>query len=172
MFKSICDLSLLVIQDSTSTERRKSNNIHKINRKGTNSTNKSEQNTTTNKSNPNSVSTNKSAIIIGSSVVKHLTDPRISKTNHVKIKTNPGTKTEDIIDYIKLSIWQKPGFLLVHSETNYLTNGINTMIIIRKVIATVREMDNERTIMLGFTSVIGQDDVDKSDKIVVVNDRL
>ena len=45
------------------------------------------------------------------------------KKNHVKIKINPGAATEDIIDYVKPSIRKKPDFLLVHSETNDLTNG-------------------------------------------------
>ena len=40
--------------------------------------------------------------------------------------------------------------MLVHSGTNNLTNGINTMTKIRKVVATVEKMDNEREIKLGF----------------------
>ena len=94
------------------------------------------------------------------------------KKNHVKIKINPGAATEDIIDYVKPSIRKKPDFLLVHSETNDLTNGINTMTEIRKVVATVEEMDNERKIKLGFSSIIDREDVDKTDGIVAVNNRL
>ena len=116
LFKSIRDLSSLVIQDSTSTDSKISNGIHKINRKKTNSTYKSEQITTTNKSNPQSVPT-KNSVIVGVSIVKHLTGPGISKKNYVKIKTNPGETTEDIVDYIKPSIRKKPGFLFVHSGT-------------------------------------------------------
>ena len=94
------------------------------------------------------------------------------KKNHVKIKINPGAATEDIIDYVKPSIRKKPDFSLVHSETNDLTNGINTMTEIRKVVATVEEMDNERKIKLGFSSIIDREDVDKTDGIVAVNNRL
>ena len=101
-----------------------------------------------------------------------MTGPRISKKNHVKIKTNPGATIEDIIDYIKPSIWKKPDFLLVHLETNDLTNGINTMTNIGKVVATVEESDSERKIKLGFSSIIGWEDVDKTDEIVTFNDRL
>ena len=43
---------------------------------------------------------------------------------------------------------------------------------IRKVVATVEEMDNQRKINLGFSSVIGREDVDKTDETVAVNDRL
>ena len=79
MFKSIRDPSSVVIQDSTSADSKISNGIHEINRKKTNSTYKSEQIMTTNKSNPKSVPTKNSVIIVGNSIVKHLTGPGISK---------------------------------------------------------------------------------------------
>ena len=101
-----------------------------------------------------------------------MTGPGISKKNNIKIKTNPGAANEDIIDYIKPSIRKKPNFLLVHSGTNDLTNGINTMAKIRKVVATVEEIDNERKIKLGFSSIFCREDVDKTDEIIAVTDRL
>ena len=116
--------------------------------------------------------TKNSVIIVGDSIVKHLTGPGISKKNNIKIKKNLGATTEDIIDYIKPSIRKKPDFLLVHSGTNDLTNGINTMTKIRKVVAPVEEMDNERKIKLGFSSIICREDVDKTDEIIAANDRL
>ena len=84
-----------------------------------------------------------------------MTGPGISEKNFVKIKTNGGTTTEEIINYIKPSIRKKPDFLLFHSRTHDLTNGINTMTKIRKVVATIEEMMNERKIKLGFSSIIG-----------------
>ena len=83
--------------------------MHKMNRKKTNSTYKLQQITTTNKSNPKSVPTKNSVIIIvADSIVKYLTVPGISKKNHVKVKTNPGATFENIINYIKPSIRRKP----------------------------------------------------------------
>ena len=114
--------------------------------------------------------TKNSVIIVGDSIVKHLTGPGISKKSHVKIKTNPGATTEDITDFIKPSIPKKQVFLLVHSGTNDLPTGINTITKIRKVVANVEEMDNERKIKLGFSSIIGREDVDKTDE--TVNERL
>ena len=69
--------------------------------------------------------------------------------------------TEDIIDYIRPSIRNKPDFLFVHSEKNHLINGINTMTKIRKVVATVKEMDNDRKIKLGFSSIIFWEELTK-----------
>ena len=83
--------------------------MHKINRRKTNSTYKLQQITAANKSNPTSVPIKNSVIIIvGDSIVKHLTVAGISKKNHVKIKTNPGATIENIINYIKPSIQRKP----------------------------------------------------------------
>ena len=80
-----------------------------------------------------------SIIIVGDSIVKHLTGPGISKKSNINIKTNPGATTEDITDYIKPSVRKKPDFLLVHSGTNDLTNGINTMTKIRKLLPRLRK---------------------------------
>ena len=170
MFKSIRDPSSVVTQDSTSTDSKISNGIHEINRKKTNPTYKSEQITTTNKSNSKSVPTKNSVIIVGDSIDNILQVPEFQRS--IKIKTNPGATTEDVIDYIKPYIRKKPDFLLVHSGINDLTNGINTMIKIRKVVATVEEMDNKRKIKLGFSSIICREDVDKTDEIIAVNDKL
>ena len=172
MFKSIRDPSSVVIQDSTFTDSKISNGIHEINRKKANPTYKPEQIMTTNKSKPKSMPTKNSVVVVDDSIVKHLTGPGISKKNHMKIKANPGATTENIIDYIKPNIRKKPDFLLVHCGTNDLTNGINIMTKIRKVVATVSFTDNERKIKLGFTSTICRKDVDKTDEITAVNDRL
>ena len=63
-------------------------------------------------SNPKSVPTKNSFIIVGDSILKHLTGPRILKKNHIKFKTNPSATTEDMTDYIKPSIRDKPDFCL------------------------------------------------------------
>ena len=127
---------------------------------------------TTNKSNPKSVPTKNSVIIVGDSIVKHLTGPGISKKNHIKIKTNPGATTEDTIDHIKPSIKRKPDSLPAHPGTNDPTNGINTMTKIRKVVATAGEMDNEEKIKLFYFSITCRKDVDKTDEIIAANGRL
>ena len=46
--------------------------------------------------------TKNSVIIVGDSIVKHLTGPGISKKNNINIKTNPGATTEDITDYYQV----------------------------------------------------------------------
>ena len=62
--------------------------------------------------------------------------------------------------------------MLVHSGANNLTNGTNIMIKVRKVVANIKEMEKERKTKLGFSSIIGREDVDKTDEIVAASDRL
>ena len=59
--------------------------------------------------------------IIGDSMVKHITGPEISRNDQVQVKTHPGATTDDIVDYIKPTICQKPDNVIVYSGTNDLT---------------------------------------------------
>ena len=45
-------------------------------------------------------------------MVKHITGPGISKNDQVQVKTHPGATTDDIIDYIKPTICQKPDIVM------------------------------------------------------------
>ena len=60
-------------------------------------------------------------------MVKHINGPGISKNDQVQLKTHPGATTDDIIDYIKPTIRQKPDIVIVQSGTNDLTKDANTM---------------------------------------------
>ena len=113
-----------------------------------------------------------SVIIVHDSMVKRLTEPRVSNKNHVKIKVNPCVTTEIICDYIKLSSRKNPDFFRLYLATNNVTTGINTMIKIQKVEAIVEEMDKYNRIKLGFSPFIDRDKVSETDGIVAVNERL
>ena len=110
-----------------------------INSKKANSTHRSEEITTTDQPKPKSMPTENSIVIVDDSIVKHLTGPGISKKNHIKIKTNPGASTEGFNDYIKPSIRKIPDFLLVHSGTNDLTNGVNKWLKFGKLLSPSRK---------------------------------
>ena len=109
--------------------------------------------------------------IIGDSMVKHINGPGISKNDQVQVKTHPGATTDDIIDYIKPTIGQKPYIVIVHSGTNDLTKDVNTMNRVRKVVAAVKEIDTKGKIKLGFSGIVARGDINKED-IVITNNRL
>ena len=53
--------------------------------------------------------------------------------NNVKVITHPGSTTEDILDYIKPIARRKPGIFIIHTGTNDLINGVNTIKKVRKL---------------------------------------
>ena len=57
----------------------------------------------------------------------------------------------------------KPDIVIVHSGTNDLTKDVNTMSRVRKVVASVREIDTEGKIKLGFTSIVARGDINKEE---------
>ena len=109
--------------------------------------------------------------IIDDSMVKHINCPGISKNDQVQVKTHLGATTDDMIDYIKPTIRQKPDIVIVHSGTNDLTKDVNTMNRVRKVVAAVKEIDTEGKIKLGFSGIVARGDINKED-IVSTNNRL
>ena len=110
--------------------------------------------------------------IIGDSKLKHINGPGISKNDQVQVKTHPGATTDDIIDYIKPTIRQKPDIVIVHSGTNDLTKDVNTMNRVPKVVATIKEIDTEGKIKLGFSGIAARGDINKEENIVSTNNRL
>ena len=110
--------------------------------------------------------------IIGDSMVKQITGPGISKNGQVQVKTHAGATAEDIIDYIKPTIRQKPDIVIIHSGTNDLIKDVNTMSRVRKVVAAVKEIDTEGKINLGFSGIVARDDINKEEDIVITNNRL
>ena len=109
--------------------------------------------------------------IIGDSMVKHITRPGISKHNHVQVKTHSGATTDNIIDYIKPTIHQKPDIVIIHSGTNGLTKDVNTMSSVRKVVAAVKEIDAKGKIKLGFSGIVARGDINNEEDIVSTSNR-
>ena len=105
-------------------------------------------------------------------MVKHITGPGISKNDQIQVKTHPGAATEDIIDYIKPTIRQKPDIVIIHSGTNDLTKYVSTMSRVRKVVAAVKEIDTEGKIKLGFSGIVARGDISKEEDFVIANNRL
>ena len=65
----------------------------------------------------------------------------LSQDKDTSIVTYPGSKTNDMLDYIKPIIRRKSDALLIYSGTNDLTNNINTMKKLRDLVKCVRNLD-------------------------------
>ena len=73
-------------------------------------------------------------------LVKYLQGEESSSKN-VKVITHLGSTTKDMLDYIKPIAGRKPDTLIIHTGTNDLTIGVNTMKKVRKLVKVVREID-------------------------------
>ena len=112
-------------------------------------------------------------MVVGDSLVKYLRRQELStKMNNVKVITHPGSTTEDMLDYIKPNARRKPDTLIIHTGTNDLTNSVNTMKKVRKLVKVVREIDESEEIKVGFSSIIFRKDKDLEDKRNEVNMKL
>ena len=105
-------------------------------------------------------------------MVKHKTGLGISKNDQVQVKKHPGTTTDDIIDYIKPTIRQKPDMVIINSGTNDLTKDVNTMSRVQKVVAAAKEIDTESKIKLGLSDITARGDINKEEDVVINNNRL
>ena len=57
----------------------------------------------------------------------------------------------------------KPDIVIVHSGTNNLTKDVNNMSRVLKVVTSVREIDTEGKIKLGFTSIVDRGEINKEE---------
>ena len=62
--------------------------------------------------------------------------------------------------------------MVIHSGTNDLTNKVNTLLKIRKVINALKENDVSGKIEIVLSSVIHRDDQDLEDQISELNKKL
>ena len=97
--------------------------------------------------------------IIGDSMVRHITGSGISKNDHVQVKPYQDAATDDIIDYIKLTIRQKPDIVIIHSGKKDLTWDVSTMSRVWNVVAAIKEIDTERKMQLEFSDVVARGDI-------------
>ena len=68
-----------------------------------------------------------------------------------------GSATEHMLGYIKLIARKEPDVLIFPTGTSDLTNGVNTMKKVRKLVRGIRGID-ENEINMGFSSKVGRPD--------------
>ena len=95
----------------------------------------------------------------------------LSKSHNVKVKNYPGATSEDILGKIDDLLKVKPDCLLVHVGTNDLTNNVNLLNSVKKMVNKVK--NSSPNTKLVFSSVIlRKDKKDISKKVDETNQRL
>ena len=105
-------------------------------------------------------------------MIKNLTGAGISKNHNVKVHSISGMTSNDLIDHIKPMVRKNPDAVLVHIGSNDLTDNVNTMKKIKKVVAAIREIDKEEKISISFSSIIERNDIDLEKDFNLINEKI
>ena len=76
----------------------------------------------------------------------------LSKHQNVKIQKFPGGTTETILDKVETVVAEKPDCIIIHAGTNDITNGINSLNSVKKVVRKVKQTSPNTKI--AFSSLI------------------
>ena len=68
----------------------------------------------------------KSVAIIGDSILNNINPRGISKEGNVKVKSFPGSTSEDMKDFINPTFRLQPDAIILHKGTNNSNNGVDT----------------------------------------------
>ena len=103
-------------------------------------------------------------VVTCDSMVNGVNDKGLSKSYNVKVKNCPGATSEDILDKIDDLLKVKPDCLLVHVGTNDLTNNVNLLNSVKKMVKKVK--NSSPNTKLVFSSVILRKDKKDISKLV------
>ena len=81
----------------------------------------------------------KEIMIVGYSMIKHVNGHEVPRDDSVKIRCHLGAMTDDITDYIR----PRYDMIITHTGTNDIQNKVDSFQKVRKVIATIKEIDVE-----------------------------
>ena len=112
----------------------------------------------------------KNICIVGNSILKNITGSGLSKDHTVKIRPHPGATTVDMIDYIKPELRHKPDIVILHCGTNDITNDVNTVKKIKKLVKEIEENDGSTDIVI--SGLIKRFDRNAIDDIERINEKL
>ena len=70
-------------------------------------------------------------------MVNDVSEKRLSVKHKVKIVRFPGDTSEKILEKLDDIIKEKPGDLIVHAETNDITNNVNLSTNVKKVFSKI-----------------------------------
>ena len=110
--------------------------------------------------------------ILGYSMIKHVNSGNVSGYMNLKVKSHPGATTEDLIDYVKPIARKKPKMLVIYTGTNDLSNEMNTIKKVKKVVQSIREIDVNQEIQIAFSGIINREDSNFAEKIEERNTKL
>ena len=115
----------------------------------------------------------KKVTLVGDSMTKFVHREELSsKQSSVNVLIHPGSTTADMVDCIKPIVRRKPDALVIHTGTNDMTSGVNTLKYVRKLLKVIREIHVDEEIKIGFSSVICRPDRSLKQERLEINTKL
>ena len=99
-------------------------------------------------------------------MLKNITGSGLSKDHTVKIRPHPGATTLAMIDYIKPELRLKPDIVILHCGTNDITNDVNTVKKMKKLVKEIEENDGSTDIVIsGLIKRFNHNAIDDNERI-------
>ena len=113
----------------------------------------------------------KSVEIIGDSIINNINPRGISKEGNVKVKSIPGSTSDDMKDHIKLTVRRKPDAIIIHVGTNDIGNDIDTITNIQNIVAHIKKKSSHTKIIIS-SLLIRHGKRKIEEKIKILNNEL
>ena len=114
----------------------------------------------------------KEVFITGDSMIKYVNGREVSRNNSVKVRSHPGAKADDFIDYVRPTFCKKPNLVIILAGTNDIENDADTFKKIKKVTSTIKEYETNDNIEIALSSIIHRSDHYFEDKINGANRKV
>ena len=89
----------------------------------------------------------------------------------MQIRKHPGSTSRDILDHIQPIVRRKPDEIIIHAGTNDLTNEVNLLNNVKKIVKDI--LTNSATTRITFSSIVSRyDSKELMPRVVDVNNRL
>ena len=114
----------------------------------------------------------KKIFIVGDSMIKNITGMGISRDHNVKIRSHLGATSIDMWDYIKPKLRHQPDVIILHCGTNDISNEINTLKKLKKLLKEIEGYDTHRQPQVVISSLIKRYDQDFNEDIKSINEKI
>ena len=99
-------------------------------------------------------------------MLKNITGSGLSKDHTLKIRPHPGATTLAMIDYIKPELRLKPDIVILHCGANDITNDVNTVKKMKKLVKEIEENDGSTDIVIsGLIKLFDRNAIDDIERI-------
>ena len=101
--------------------------------------------------------------VIGDSMLNNINARGLSKSKKVDVLNFPGATSSDIVNEIDEVLKAKPESLIIHIGTNDLTNNINLLTNVKKIVNKVKKTSPDT--VLSFSDIVFRKDKKNIEKM-------